>query len=136
MSFVVDASVALTWVFVDEITVASEALLDQAAEEGTNVPGIWRLEVANALRSAVRRRRITSEYRSVALAKLSALPILTDLETDARAWGAIIDLSARFDITPYDAAYLELAHRKGLPLATNDIALGNAARQLGVAVAA
>ena len=72
----------------------------------------------------------------MALARLSALPILTDLETDTRAWGAITDLSARFDITPYDAAYLELAHRKGLPLATNDIALGNAARQLGVAVAA
>ena len=136
MSIVLDASVVLEWVFEDERTDRSIALLGNIASNGANVPGIWRLEVANALRSAVRRRRITSDYRTVALAKLSALPILTDRETDARAWGAIIDLSARFDITPYDAAYLELAHRKGLPLATNDIALGNAARQLGVAVAA
>ena len=136
MSIVLDASVVLEWVFEDERTDRSIALLGNIASNGANVPGIWRLEVANALRSAVRRKRITSDYRSVALAKLSALPILTDLETDARAWGAIADLSERFDITPYDAAYLELAHRKGLPLATNDIALGNAARQLGVAVAA
>ena len=136
MSIVLDASVVLEWVFEDERTDRSIALLGNIASNGANVPGIWRLEVANALRSAVRRKRITSDYRSVVLARLSAIPILTDLETDARAWGAIADLSARFDITPYDAAYLELAHRKGLPLATNDIALGNAARQLGVAVAA
>lgn len=136
MSFVLDASTALAWVFEDERTDASEALLDRMVVEGATVPGIWRLEVANALRSAIRRQRITADYRDAALAQLAALAITTDAETDAHAWGATTALSTRADITLYDAAYLELAFRKGMALATADAALRAAATSLGVELAA
>lgn len=134
MSLVLDASSALAWIFEDERTDQTEALLDRVAQQGAIVPGIWRLEVFNALRSAIRRKRITTDYRDAALVQLQALVIVADAETDARAWGAIATLSVRFDLTPYDAAYLELALRTGAELATRDAQLRAAAAGVGVEV--
>ena len=125
---------ALAWVFEDKRTDQTEVVLDRVASEGASVPGIWRLEVANALRSAIRRKRISPDYRDAALVQLRAMAIVTDAETDQHAWGATCVLSDRFGITPYDAAYLELALRVGAELATADAALRAAAAELGVGV--
>lgn len=85
MSLVLDASLTLTWYFDDETTPATEAVLDQVADRGAVVPALWRLEVANAFQSALRRRRITTLYRDESLSELALLPITIDGHTDTYA---------------------------------------------------
>lgn len=132
MSVVIDASLTLTWYFEDETTPATEAVLDQVFEAGALVPTVWRLEVANAFQSALRRKRITDLYRDRSLAELARLPITIDGDTDTCAWTTTLRLADRFALTIYDAAYLELAQRQSLPLATLDKELREAATTLGV----
>ena len=89
---------------------------------GSDVPAIWRLEVANALRNAVRRRRCDNAMRT-SIARFARLPIVTDAETDKHAWNETLRLSRRYELTPYDSSYLELAIRLGHPIASCDAAL-------------
>jgi predicted nucleic acid-binding protein len=96
------------------------------------VPVHWPLEVANALLMAVRRARIDAGFRDAALRDLAALPIVLDPETSSRAWHDTLRLADAHRLTAYDAAYLELAHRRALPLATLDAELRAAARAFGV----
>ena len=103
-------------------------------EGGAVVPARWRLEIANTLLMAERRTRMSGADRQVAIAALQRLAIDVDDETDARAFGEIATLAARFRLTASDAAYLELAQRTGLPLATLDDDLRAAALKLGVAL--
>ena len=110
--------------------------LRRVTSEGAWVPSIWRLEVANGLRTGIRRGRITADIRDQTLTDLGLLDIAIDPETDTQAWKRTVRLSDRFGITPYDAAYLELAQRRSLPLASLDKALCGAARELGVEPAA
>jgi len=135
VSLVLDPSLALNWYFEDESTAATDALLDRVAEEGAIVPSLWRLEIANALQVAIRRKRVDRGFRDETIAQLSRLPITVDSETNAHAWGASLALADRFGITLYDATYLELAQRRNVPLATSDRALRRAARQFGVQLA-
>ena len=132
MSVVIDSSVTLAWCFADERTAAVDAVLTQVAETGAMVPSLWRLEIANALQMAVKRKRIDSTFRDASLADLRALPIDIDLETDQQAWTATLRLADRFQLTLYDAAYVELAQRVALPLATLDQAMRMAAGTLGL----
>ncbi len=132
MSLVIDSSITLSWYFQDEQTSAADAVLDRIEDEGAIVPALWPLEVANGLRSAVLRKRIDLAYRNEAMAQLTALAIVIDSETGARAWTTTLSLSDQFQLTPYDAAYLELAQRLGLPLATLDSALWAAGGTLGL----
>jgi predicted nucleic acid-binding protein len=132
---VVDASIALTWCFEDEVTAATEAVGNQVDADGAIVPALWRLEVGNALRLAERRGRLDKRGVELRLALLSALPISIDAETDAHAWNDTILLARAERLTLYDAAYLELAIRIDGTLATLDRALMRAARHLGVATA-
>ena len=134
-SVVVDASIVLAGIMPDEDSAPARAALDRVGEAGAVAPVIWRLEVANALLAAERRKRIDPPRRKQALALIAALPIEADLEIWDRAWDAILPLAQRFGLTAYDAAYLELAHRTGLPLATLDDDLRAAAMKLGVALA-
>ena len=134
MSLVLDASLTLSWFFKDERTPGTDAVLTEVTENGAVVPGLWRLEVANALQMAVRRKRIDAAFRDSALAQLSQLFIPADPDTDAYAWTAILQLAGRFELTLYDAAYLELAQRRRLPLATLDRELRDAAAALGIAL--
>ncbi len=131
MSLVLDSSVTLTWCFKDERTPLTESLLWRIVEAGAVVPSLWRLEVANGLQMAVRRRRITVEYRDASLADFVDLPISMDPETDHYAWAETLRLADRHRLTTYDAAYLELAQRRNLPLATLDEPLRIAAMALG-----
>jgi predicted nucleic acid-binding protein len=131
MTFVVDASVALAWCFEDERSPPLVALLGRAATEGAYAPQIWPLEALNALFSAQRRGRIASAKRRELASLLRELPIALDPDTATEAWSATQTLAEAHGLTAYDAAYLELALRLGLPLATLDKALADAARILG-----
>ena len=132
MSLVIDASLTVAWYFEDETTPATEAILESVSETGATVPTLWRLEVANAFQSAIRRKRITAPYRDQSLAELTNMPITIDADTNVYAWTTTLRLAERFALTIYDSAYLELAQRRSLPLATLDAALREAAAALGV----
>ncbi len=134
MTVVIDSSLTLTWFFEDERTDATLALLDRVQQSGAVVPSLWRLEVANALQMGIRRGRIDAAYRDASLLDLSALDIRLDAEGHDFTWSTTLRLADRFRLTLYDAAYLELAQRLGLPLATLDQALRAAAGGLGVAL--
>jgi predicted nucleic acid-binding protein len=134
LSLVLDASINIAWYVEDEATAAADAVLDDVVASGAIVPPLWRLEVANALQRAVRRRRIDRTYRDTALFELGALPIDIDRDGDAHAWTATLTLADTHNLTLYDATCLELAQRRRLPIATLDAALRNAATQLGIPV--
>ncbi len=134
MSFVLDSSMTLAWYFEDEQTPAAVDVLREVVTSGASAPSLWRLEVANGLQVAVRRRRITTDYRDVSLRDLATLNIAIDGETDRRAWTSTLGLSQQFGLTMYEAAYLELAIRLRLPLATLDARLTAAALSSSIAV--
>jgi predicted nucleic acid-binding protein len=131
---VIDASIVVAGMMPDEDSAPARAALSIIGEAGALAPMIWRLVVANALLAAERRNRIDPRRRKEALALAAALPIEADFETWDHAWDTILPLAQRFGLTAYDAAYLELAHRTGLPLATLDDDLRAAAAKLGVAL--
>jgi len=127
VSLVLDSSVALAWIYADETTPAIGEIEARVIQNGAWVPSVWRLEVANVLEMGVRRRRHTSAFRNATLADLATLPISIDSETDRQAWGPTLHLAERHRLSLYDAAYLELAKRRGLALATLDKELRTAA---------
>ncbi len=132
MTLVIDASLTMSWYLDDESTPETDAVLDLVCDAGAIVPGLWRLEVADGFQSAIRCKRIEAGYRDEAIAQLSLLPIEVDSETGTYAWSTTIGLADRCGLTIYDAAYLELARRKSLPLATLDRELRDAAQALGL----
>jgi predicted nucleic acid-binding protein len=132
--FVLDASIALAWCFEDEATAATRRVLERLMTEAASVPAIWPLEVANALATAERRRRITRADSAEFITRVEGLVILVDEETPSRAFTRILDLAREERLTAYNAAYLELAMRFGLPLASKNIELCDAAERVGVTV--
>lgn len=120
-AFVVDASVSAAWFLPDEATADTEAALQATVTHDVWVPALWLLEVGNLLLSAQRRKRITADKRRELAAAASALRIRVDREPVAIT--ALDELAARYGLSAYDAAYLELALRRRLPLATLDEAL-------------
>jgi predicted nucleic acid-binding protein len=131
---VVDSSIAVTWCFEDEASPETDTLFERIRDEGAVVPGLWHLELGNVLVQAARRGRISRADITRRLSLIADLPISVDQETSARAWREILLLAWRENLTTYDAAYLELAERHGLPLMTRDRALAEAARRTGLAV--
>jgi predicted nucleic acid-binding protein len=127
LSFVLDNSVALAWCFADEQTPELMALLDRVVEAGAVAPALWSLEAQNGLLMAERRRRLDAAARAELAQLLRDLPISLDTETAEQAWSATARLAERYALSVYDAAYLELAQRRQLPLATTDRALRSAA---------
>ena len=134
MSLVLDSSVTLAWIYSAETTEAISTVFAQVVESGAWVPALWRLEVANVLEMGVRKGRSDSAFRDAALGDLALLPITVDRETNRQAWGATAKLAARHRLTLYNAAYLELARRRCLPLATLDNELRAAATAEDVAL--
>ena len=132
MSFVLDSSATLGWLYVDERTPAALELSDRTAASEVWVASIWHLEIANSLQFGVIRGRIDATFRDLSLADLKRLKILVDNETHAFAWTSTLSLADRFRLTLYDACYLELAQRRGLPLATLDREMRAAGQALGV----
>ena len=130
--FVIDASVALAWCFDDEATEATRTLLDRFEDERAEVPSLWHLELANALAMGERKGRITPARASEFIALIDALPIVIDERTPNFALSSVLELSRRQQLSAYDASYLELAMRRGIPLATKDDDLARAANHMGV----
>ena len=132
MSLVIDSSITLAWFFEDERSAAADAVLHQVTESGAVAPSLWKLEVANGLQVAVRRKRIDATFRDASIADLRALVVTIDVQTDRQAWTTTLQLAERWRLTLYDAAYLELAQRLGMPLATLDKELRAAGSALGL----
>lgn len=132
MNWVADCSLAMAWCFEDEATPRTEALLDRMESDPVVVPLHWPLEVANVLRSAVRRGRLSEERSAQSSAALMSLPVQYDNLTHLLAFTTIYQLAQKYRLTSYDAAYLELAMRLGAELATNDDGLAHAAKAAGV----
>lgn len=131
MAFVLDSSVALAWLLQDETNERTDALSDRLEHENAHVPSIWTLEVGNALLMAQRRKRISEKEFDRCVAALAGLPI----EVDSPAiLASVLPIAQRFGLTSYDAAYLELARRRGFPLATLDEKLRQAGKALKVSV--
>lgn len=134
LEFVLDSSVTMAWFFQDEATPSTDELLDELnADARAVVAAHWTLEVSNTLLMAERRKRSTVADSSHFLAILDALPIEADQETMTRATTTALALARTHGLTLYDGAYLELAMRRSLPLATLDKELRSAARKTGVA---
>jgi predicted nucleic acid-binding protein len=131
-AFVLDGSVTLVWGFEDEADAYAAAILDRMPDLQAFVPTVWPLEVANALLVGERRRRITPADAARFLAILGTFPITVDDETVTHAWHETTHLARAHGLSAYDAAYLELAIRRGLPLATLDDKLKVAAIAVGV----
>jgi len=136
VSVVIDSSMALTWCFEDEASPQSDVIFERVRDDGAVVPALWHLELANVLLQAKKRGRIALGDVATRLKLISELPITTDHETPMRAWREVIVLARTENLTAYDAAYLELAIRRSLPLSTRDDALIAAARRVGVTVLA
>jgi predicted nucleic acid-binding protein len=133
---VVDASVALAWCLSDERDDTAESVLDLVAADGALAPAHWPLEVANGLLAAERRGRLTAADTGRALRLLLGLGVdILPVELSTAA-GSVLDTGRDLRLTAYDAAYLDLARHRGIPLATLDQDLADACRSAGVALAA
>ena len=134
MPYVLDCSITMSWIFPDESSDSAEALLESLRDDFALVPTLWFFEVGNVLKSATRRGRIDAEDCSRLSETLRTLPIETDGEGYRLVWDSLLPIARRLDLTVYDVAYLELALRHGIPLATLDRDLRAKARTLGVEV--
>ena len=133
-AFVLDGSVTMVWGFEDEADDYAEAILERMPDLQAHIPCLWPLEVANVLLVGERRGRIRPADTARFLAILGDFPILVDDETVAHAWTDTMHLARAHDLSSYDASYLELAIRRGLPLATLDGKLKKAAEAVGVSL--
>lgn len=120
----------MAWCFEDEATAATDEILDRLRTEHAMAPLIWPLEVANVLATAQRRRRLTEAQSRRFSTLLAQLPIeLDDYPDDI---DTLLGAARRHELSSYDATYLLLAERHGIPIATLDDRLGAAARAAGV----
>ena len=134
MNFVLDCSIAMAWCFEDEATEFTDSLLESLAQATAKVPSIWFLEVANVLAISERRGRTNQAKITKFLQLLRSLPIIVDVKTEEKAFTDVLTLARTHQLTSYDAAYLELALREGLPLATLDEGLKRVALNIGVTI--
>ena len=134
--FVADTSVTLAWCFADESTESSRTLLAALQNSYAVVPALWPFEVANALASAERRGRITQPEIDRFIGVLNRMPIHIERRESLWLWQAILPLARQHRLSAYDAAYLDLAKRESLPLATRDANLHQAALALQIPVLA
>jgi predicted nucleic acid-binding protein len=131
--FVVDASIGVAWVHPAQATTQSQALLDAiAAGAVVRAPALWSLETSNALLVLTRRGKLTEDDRAEALSALAQLSVVLDHEMAALAFGKLSDLATRHGLSVYDAAYLELAMRRKLPIACKDGPLRTAVKRARV----
>ena len=127
---------AVAWCFADERHAGAEAILDSLSQSAQAIaPSIWPFEVANALLIGERRNRISVAQVTLLLRHLGNLPITLDPVQTESAFERILPFARQERLTEYDATYLELAIREGLPLATLDADLRRAARKVGVRLA-
>ena len=132
--FVIDNSVVMTWCFKDETSKYADAILDSLEVSTAVVPSIWALEVGNVLLVAERKKRLSKADSTRFIALLAELPIIIEQEPPERMMKEIFALAREHQLSTYDASYLDLAMRKGLPIATLDSGLTAAAKRSQVAI--
>ncbi len=130
MPFVIDNSVVSGWYLENQVTPYTQAVAEQLAGDEAVAPAIWELELTNLLRTACLRQRMTAQHAQETLRRIELLPIEIDRQPVPRR--ELLALALRFGLSSYDAAYLELALRRQLPIATQDEALRAAALASGV----
>ena len=129
---VLDCSATMPWIFASEATVETDRVLDSVTGGAKVwVPALWHLEVANVLLGAKRRNRIDQAGIEQFLARLAVYDIEVDADTIAASWSRTLGLADLYELTEYDAVYLELALRKGVPLASLDRELCAAVAKAG-----
>ena len=132
--FVIDNSVVMAWCFKDETSQYADHILDRLEDSAGFVPSIWPLEVRNVLLVAERKKRIGEAGSTRFIALLSELPIIVEQESPERMIKDIFALARKHKLSSYDASYLDLAMRKGLPIATLDKGLLAAAKRSKVPI--
>lgn len=132
--FVVDNSVVMTWCFQDEANPYADAILNKLAKATAVVPPIWPLEVTNVLLVAERKGRLHEADSLRFLSLLSQLPIDVDRSWPERLMKDILSMGRAHNLSSYDASYIELAMRQGLPIATLDRNLLEAASQIDLPI--
>ncbi len=133
MNWVIDSSIALAWALPDEASEAADQFLDRVTSGSVFwVPSLWWYEIANALLMAQRRKRLSEAGWTRLVELYRGLPIETDMALDPNVIGRLHALSTEYHLSAYDAAYLELAQRRGLGLATVDRRLRSVAQKAGV----
>jgi predicted nucleic acid-binding protein len=131
-TFVLDCSVAISWAFPEECTPACVAVLERLETERAMVPALWFLEITNVLALSERKKRLGSAKSQEFITMLRRFQITVDEEAERRAFEHLLPLCRTHRLTSYDAAYLDLALRRSLPIATFDTDLKKAARATGV----
>ena len=133
-SFVIDNSVVMSWCFKDEISQYADGVLDLLQESTAFVPSIWPLEVVNVLIVAERKRRLRQADSIRFMTLLSQLPIIVEYERTGTIMNDLLVLARANNLSSYDASYLDLSMRRGLPIATMDTRLIKAAKKSNVPV--
>lgn len=133
-ALVLDCSIAVSWCFEDEASEATDQLLLKVQEQGALVPALWYLEFGNVLIQAKKKGRISEIQLMAGMDLIRQLPITTDNINPDKIMSKIMLLATQHHLTTYDAAYLELALRSNLPLATKDNDLRKAANKLGILI--
>jgi predicted nucleic acid-binding protein len=133
-SFVIDNSVVMSWCFKDEISQYADAVLDRLQDSTAFVPSIWPLEVANVLLVAERKKRLREADSVRFITLLSQLPIIVEYERTGRMMYDLLTLARANGLSSYDASYLNLSMRKGIPIATMDNRLIEAAKNTDVQI--
>ena len=132
MDFVLDASVACSWLLNDEFSEYSESVISSLPSKSAVSPALWSLEITNTLCVVSRRGRISNRDFSLAIDQINLLQISEEPYSQSRVLEYVTPLAKKHQLSTYDAAYLELAMRRGLPLASLDKALVEAAKKEGV----
>jgi predicted nucleic acid-binding protein len=134
MALVVDVSIVAKWFLADEKNSFANSILDHIMSDAAYVPALFRWEIENSLLTAERANRITPDEVDIALERLRDIPIVIEPVGDRFFPSSDVRLARHCDVTPYDAAYLDVAASRRLPLATADADLAYAARDLGIEV--
>ena len=134
MPFVIDNSVVCGWFLSNQSTGYTDTIARRLLDDTAVAPALWPLELANVLKTACKRGAMIASQAREVVEQIDALPIAVDAQPPTVA--AVLALALRYDLTSYDAAYLELALRLQCPIATQDAALAEAAWAAGVGVVA
>jgi predicted nucleic acid-binding protein len=132
--FVVDNSVVMSWCFKDEANEYADTILDSLKHSTAIVPSIWALEVVNVLLVAERGKRLSKADSIRFISLLTQLPITVERVESEKLMEEILALAREHRLSSYDASYLDLAMRRGLPIATVDKSLRAAARKVQVPI--
>lgn len=133
-SFVVDNSVVMTWCFKDKTNQYADAILDCLSEATAFVPSIWPLEVVNVLLVAERKKRLSEADSVRFITLLSQLPIIVEHQRPERLMKDLLALARSNNLSSYEASYLDLSMRKGIPIATVDTRLITASKKTDIPI--